>query len=73
MQRSKFEDSNQRVAALIQQPAQAVFARVFDNQVEHASCENTERSGLIILTILVPCNLSSIAGTVPLSTSVGRR
>ena len=72
MQRNKFEDSSQEAVIPIQQPAEAVPARIFDNQVEHASRENTERSGLIILTILVPCSLSSTARTVPLLTSVNR-
>lgn len=72
MQRDKFEDSSREAVIPIQQTAQADPARIFDNQVEHASRENTERSGLIILTILVPCNLSSIAGLVPLLTSVNR-
>ena len=34
-------------------PLRRVAVRIFDNQVEHASRENTERSGLIILTMLV--------------------
>jgi len=40
--------------------------RIFDNQVEHASRENTERSGLIILTMLELHDLfSSIVKPIP--------
>jgi hypothetical protein len=46
-------------------PLRRITVRIFDNQVEHASRENTDRSGLIILTMLVlrrlfePCEADS--------------
>jgi len=55
MERNKFEDvqrASKPAAGSIQNgPLRRIAVRIFDNQDEHASRENTERSGLIILTM----------------------
>jgi hypothetical protein len=52
MQRSKFEDAQQGCVFFDpKRTAQAATARIFDNQVEHASRERSPKFGLIILTM----------------------
>jgi hypothetical protein len=56
MQRNEFEDTQQAeklVAGFDPKRSRSGGKplRIFDNQVEHASRENAERSGLIILTM----------------------
>ena len=51
MQRNKFEGRSYAAIPDPSGPLRRLPARIFDNQVEHASREKTMKFGLIILTM----------------------
>ncbi len=70
MQRNKFEGRSNAAIPDPNGPLRRSPMWIFDNQVEHASRENGEDFGLILLTMLVLRSLSSAAEAVTPATSV---